>query len=176
MTLTNRRRTAAALAVLTTVVAPMGGCSSMSPSQPENPAVTPLTDDESRGQVVDAAKEIVRAARLDITYANLQWEWCNDQGEPPFRTKVELAFVTPAGEDRSAQIAASVAAQPGWESGPPPGYVPAGEVVHKGDVWASIGPGNNPERGGIQIYGECRNVNDHRDTDGVEITDEIRGG
>ncbi|MGQ9352257.1 hypothetical protein [Mycolicibacterium gilvum] len=176
MTLTTKRRAAAALAVLTTVVAPIGGCSAMSPSQPEQPDTPTLSDDESRGQVVDAAKEIVRAADLDVTYANLQWEWCNDQGNPPYRAKVELAFVTASGENRSAEIATSVAAQPGWESGPPPGYVPAGEVVHRGGVWASIGPGNNPERGGIQIYGECRNMNDHRDTPGVEITDEIRGG
>ena len=176
LTLAACRRAAAVLAALTALATPIGGCSQMSAQN--DPKVSPLSDDESRAQVVDAAREIVRAAGLDITYANLQWEWCNDQGEPPFRTKVELAFVVPPGSTGQAagtEIATAVAAQPGWEPGPPPGQHSAGDVVHKGNVWATVGPGNNPDRGAVVVFGECRNMNDHRDTGGVEITDEIRG-
>lgn len=150
----------------------------MFPFHRDEPEATPISDEDSRAQVVDAAKELVRAANLDVTYANLQWEWCNDQGEPPFRTKIEIAFVVPPGmtaQEFGATVASTAAAQPGWAPGPPPGNHAAGDIVRKGGVWAVVGPGNYPQRGGIEIFGECRNMNDHRDTAGVEITAEVRG-
>lgn len=151
----------------------------MFPFKRDRQEPTPISDEESRAQVVDAAKAITAAAGLDVTYANYQWEWCNDQGEPPYRSRVDIAFVVPPGTtniDASKTVATTVAAQPGWAAGTPPGIHTAGDAVHKGNVWAVIGPGNYPERGGIRIFGECRNMNDHRNSGGVEITDEIRGG
>ncbi|PRC53906.1 hypothetical protein C6A85_51450, partial [Mycobacterium sp. ITM-2017-0098] len=77
----------------------------------------------------------------------------------------------------SKRIAATAAQQPGWAAGPPPGLQPTGDVVHTGGVMVGIGPGNYPERGAVQIFGECRNMNDHRgDNQIVDITDEVRGG
>ncbi len=174
-----KRRTAAVLVLLASAVPATEGCSPMFPFQPDQPESAPISDDESRAQVVDAAVEIAKAANLDVTYANYQWEWCNDQGEPPYRSRVDIAFTVPPGTtsaDLSKKVASTAAAQPGWAAGAPPGIHSAGDVVHKGNVWAVIGPGNYPERGGIQIFGECRNMNDHRDTGGVEITEEVRGG
>jgi hypothetical protein len=156
----------------------------MSPSphdaQASGPTTPPPSDEQSRAEVVDAARQLVQAADLRITYASFQWEWCNDQGEPPFHGRVDLAWEVPAGTTSvavSKQIAATAAQQPGWASGPPPGFQPAGDVVHKGGVMAVIGPGNYPERGAVRIFGECRNMNDHRDDNRiVDITDEVRGG
>lgn len=155
----------------------------MSPSGPDNqtsgPTAPPPSDEQSRAEVVDAAKELVQVAGLRITYASFQWEWCNDQGEPPFHGRVDLAWEVPAGTTGQAfseQIAATAARQPGWAPGPPPGFQPAGDVVHKGGVMVVVGPGNYPERGAVQVFGECRNMNDHRDDNQiVDITGEIRG-
>lgn len=149
-------------------------------TQASGPTTPPPSDDQSRAEVVDAARELVRAAKLSITYASFQWEWCNDQGEPPFHGRVDLAWEVPVGTTSqvlSKQIAATAAQQPGWAPGPPPGFQPAGDVVHKGGVMVIVGPGNYPERGAVQIFGECRNINDHREDNGiVDITDEVRGG
>lgn len=39
-----------------------------------------------------------------------------------------------------------------------------------------VGPGNYPERGAVQIFGECRNMNDHGDDNQItDITAEVRG-
>ncbi|KWX57879.1 hypothetical protein ASJ79_30555, partial [Mycobacterium sp. NAZ190054] len=119
----------------------------MSPSdqstpQAGGPTAPPPSDAQSRAQVVDAAKEVVRAANLRVTYASFQWEWCNDQGDPPFHGRVDLAFETPAGQGAGQQIAATLAKQPGWAPGPPPGFQPAGAAVHKGGVMVIVGPGS----------------------------------
>ncbi len=156
----------------------------MSPSahdtQASGPTTPPPSDEQSRAEVVDAAKQLVRAANLRITYASFQWEWCNDQGDPPFHGRVDVAWEVAAGSTSqvlSKQIAATAAQQPGWAPGPPPGFQPAGDVVHKGGVMVIVGPGNYPERGAVQIFGECRNMNDHRsDNQVVDITAEVRGG
>lgn len=149
-------------------------------TQASGPTTPSPSDEQSRAEVVDAATQLVRAANLQITYASFQWEWCNDQGEPPFHGRVDLAWVVPAGATSqmlSKQIAATAAQQPGWASGPPPGMQSAGEVVHRGGVMVVIGPGNYPDRGAVQIFGECRNMNDHRgDNEIADITDEVRGG
>ncbi|WNG87777.1 hypothetical protein C6A87_000300 [Mycobacterium sp. ITM-2016-00317] len=153
----------------------------MSPSeqstpQGSGPSVPPPTDQQSRAQVVDIAKEVVRAANLRVTYASFQWEWCDDQGEPPYHGRVDLAFETPVDRSVSRQIAEALAGQPGWAPGPPPGSQPAGDAVHKGAVMVLVGPGHYPDRGAVEIYGECRNTNDHRDdTELTDITTEIRG-
>ena len=150
----------------------------MCPFKRDRQEPTPISDEESRAQVVDAAKAITAAAGLDVTYANYQWEWCNDQGRPPYHGRVDVAYEVPAGTDSAAmakQVAAVAARQPGWASGPPPGLNPYGEVVHKGGVMAIASVGNYPERGALQIFGECKNMNDHRDDSALhDITGEVK--
>ena len=157
----------------------------MSPSdqstpKADGPTAPPPSDAESRAQVVDTAKDVVRATDLRVTYASFQWEWCNDQGDPPFHGRVDMAFEVPPGADSQGlgrQIAATLAELPGWAPGPPPGFQPAGDVVHRGGVMVIVGPGNYPERGAVEIYGEGRNMNDHRDDNELtDITAEVRAG
>ncbi|MEH3141346.1 MAG: hypothetical protein PGN37_14445 [Mycobacterium kyogaense] len=154
----------------------------MSPP-PENtasagPTAQGLPDDQARAQVVDAARDIARAANLRVTYATFEWEWCNDQGEPPYHGRVDVAYEVPQGTDSATmakQVAATAAQQPGWAPGPPPGLNPYGEVVHKGGVMAIASVGNYPERGSLQIFGECRNMTDHRDDSALkDITGEVK--
>lgn len=165
------------------LIAILAGCSSESPWPSAAPPVTStaqgmLDDDESRAQVVDAAQQIARAANLRVTYATFEWEWCNDQGEPPYHGRVDVAYEVPAAVDSASmarQFAAAAAKQRAWASGPPRGLNPYGEVVHKGGVMAIAGPGNYPERGSLQIFGECRNMTDHHgDSAIVDITGDVQ--
>ena len=142
-------------------------------------APQPLSDDEARSQVVDAAKTVVAAANLTVTDATFSWEWCNDQGDPPYHGRVDLAFkIPPEVTDKAAlfkQIAAQAAKQPGWAPGPPPGLNPYGDVAHIGGVMAVVAPGNYPENGRVRVFGECRNMTDHRkDNKRSDVIDELR--
>ena len=142
------------------------------------PSAQPLSDEQARAQVVDPAREVVKAAGLQITYATFEWESCNDQGDPPYQGRVDVAFVIPPGVDAqvlSKQVAATAAQQPGWAPGAPPDMHLFGELAHKGNVAVTVGPGNYPDRGSVQLIGECRNTNDHHHSGRDEITEELRG-
>lgn len=153
----------------------------MSPSQHHaGPSVDPISDEQAKAQVVDPAKQIAAVANLQDVGGTFTWESCNDQGEPPYRGRVDMSFTVPAGVDRKAyfqQIAATMAAQPGWSAGPPPGMHPFGESVHKDGVMIVIGEsGRVGHPGSVELYGECRNMNDHSHDTGFPITNELGGG
>ena len=62
----------------------------------------------------------------------------------------------------------------GWYDGPPPGKNPFGTVVHTDTVIAVIG--QNPvarDDGYVHVFGECRNMDDHRDDASVNVTDQL---
>ncbi|ULE34062.1 hypothetical protein [Mycobacterium sp. IDR2000157661] len=140
-----------------------------------------LTDAEAMAQVVDAARDIVRVAGLaDVTGA-FTFESCNDQGEPPYRGRLDMSFGLPeevAPEAVCAQIAAAMVAH-GWSDGPPPGSCPFGVVVHTDSVMAVIGRACGGEaRGSVQVCGQCGTMTDHRRdgaTVGTDVTSMLGG-
>ena len=114
--------------------------------------------------MVEAARQMVRAAGLaDVTGAFL-FESCNDQSEPPYRGRVDMSFSTPDGIAPEAffeQVAATMVAH-GWFEGPPPGKCPFGVVVHTDTVMAVIGRACGAgSRGSVQLCGQCRNMTAH---------------
>ncbi|MEO3761606.1 hypothetical protein ABGB19_25420 [Mycobacterium sp. B14F4] len=140
----------------------------------------PLSDAEATAQVVDAAREMVRAAGLaDVTGA-FRFESCNDQGEPPYRGRVDMSFSTPddlAPEAFFEQVAATMVAH-GWSAGPPPGKCPFGVVVHTDAVMAVIGRACGAgARGAVQLCGQCRSITDHRGdgATGIDVTGQLSG-
>jgi len=145
------------------------------PDHPDHP----LTDQEAIAQVVDPAKQIAKVAALQEVSGGFSWESCNDQGEPPYRGRVDMTFVVPAGADHGAyfqQVADTMVAH-GWSAGAPPGEHLFGAVIHQNGVVASIGvsPFQGAD-GAVQLSGECRNMNDHRrDSNGFSISDQLRG-
>lgn len=153
------------------------------PRQPSSSAASlaPLSDDEAMAQVVGPAKEFVQANQLQDVTGGFAFASCNDQGEPPYRATVDMSFALPAGADAAAfvkQIASTMILR-GWVDGPPPGQNPFGTVIHTDEVMAVMGAKPNyPELAQVQLYGQCRNMVDHRDdgtTNGVSITDQLRG-
>ena len=139
----------------------------------------PLSDDQTRAEVIDPAKQIAKVAHLENVSGVFGWESCNDQGDPPYKGRVDMSFDVPAGVDHEAyfeQIAITMAAH-GWSDGPPPGLRPFGRVIHEGGVMAVIGksPGTRKD-GSVELSGECRNMNDHRhDGTWYDVTGQLLG-
>jgi hypothetical protein len=141
----------------------------------------PLSDEQAMAQVVEAARQIVRTARLNDVTGGFLFESCNDQGAPPYRGRVDMSFAVSAGvepEEHFKQIATAMVGQ-GWTDGPPPGRRPFGVTVHTTTVMAVIGRAcGDTSRGSLQVCGQCRNLTDHRHDGkavGVEITDQLAG-
>jgi hypothetical protein len=158
----------------------LGGCSLMSPSKhnPDRPA-QPLSNEQAIAQVVDPAKQIAKIAALHSVSGGFSWESCNDQANPPYRGRVDMTFRVPTGIDRGAyyeQIAKAMVAN-GWSAGAPPGQHLFGTAIHRDGVMATIGisPFLGAD-GAVQLFGECRNMNDHRYDNGFSIKDQLRGG
>lgn len=133
-----------------------------------------MSDEQTRSQVVDPARRVVQAAGLGEFTAAFSYKSCTDQGVPPFRGVVNIAFVFPPGVDEKAEVEriAAVMIADGWSDGPPPGRMPHGRVVHQGDMMAILGTNaNHPGEGDIDIFGECRNATDHRNDEGDPYED-----
>jgi len=150
----------------------------MSPSGQEPDS--PLSDRQAIAQVVDAARQIAKVAGLQDRSGGFSWESCNDQGDPPYRGRVDMTFAVPPGVDRDTyfdRIATTMVAN-GWVPGDPPGAHSTGTAIHRDGVVARIGvsPFTGAD-GAVQLFGECRNMTDHRaDSNGVSIKDQLRQG
>lgn len=144
------------------------------PSEP----VKGLSDDDTLKQLVEPAKAFVAVGALQDVSAGFDYEACNDQGEPPYRGRVDMGFRIPDDVEPTTyfqRLAKTMVEQgDGWSDGPPPGRNPFGTVIHTDTVFAIIG--QNPvakEDGYVHIFGECRNMDDHRDHAAVNITDQV---
>jgi len=152
----------------------------MFPRQPDGPGPSPLSDEQAMAQVVEPARQIVRAAGLQDVTGGFAFESCNDQGAPPFRGRVEMSFAVPAGvepDDYFKGIAVTMVGQGSWADGPRPGTCPSGVVIHTATVMAIIGGAAVVGRGSVQLCGVCRNMTDHSydgKTVGTDITDRLR--
>ena len=171
-----RRMAAAGVVALSVLL--LGGCADMSsPSDASGELDGPaLSDDQIRAQVVDPAREIVRAARLQGVSGSFKFGSCNDQNEPPFRGIAAFRYADPAGTPPDAylaQVEATMIDQ-GWTPGPPPGAMPHGRVVHQGKIMAIL---TEHQGGGrVQVLGECRSTTDQVKAGGmqpVSITDDL---
>jgi len=88
------------MAILGVAVA-LGGCS-MLPHDKETSSTRPppapletLSDADTMKQVVEPAATIVAVAALQDVSAGFDYEACNDQGEPPYRGRVDMGFRIP---------------------------------------------------------------------------------
>ena len=143
--------------------------------------VETLSNDDAMKEVIDPTKQIVAIAALQDVSAGFAFEACNDQGQAPYRGRLDVGFRIPDGSTPDAyfkQIASTVVQQGnGWYDGPPPGKNPFGTVIHTDTVFAIIG--QNPvakEDGYIHVFGECRNMEDHNGAPSVNVTDRLLSG
>lgn len=136
----------------------------------------PLSDEQSKAQVLEAAKEIVAVGELRNATGDYILMSCKNETDPPYQGAIYLTFDLPKATDYFDQVAATLVSH-GWRKAPPPSRYMSGTTVSRNGVTAVLY--RDPDRDGsgiMKIYGECRNVVDHRnDTTGrVNITDQLR--
>jgi hypothetical protein len=127
----------------------------------------PMTPEESKAQVVNAAREITTTLALKGVSANFTRDSCNDQAVAPFRGRVELSYDhAPTLEASQAEIQQMIAGlkQHGW--GASNGFHSHAPSVSKQGVTAVFDPYSPVQNAGgsISIYGECRDMTTKENT------------
>lgn len=120
-----------------------------------------MTPDESKAQVIDAAREITTTLALKGASANFSRDSCNDQAVAPFRGRVVISYDHPPTLEASqAEIQQMVATlkQHGW--GAPGDFHSHAPAVSKQGVTAVFDPFSPVQNAGgsITLYGECRDM------------------
>jgi len=136
----------------------------------------PMTDAQAAGQVVGSARQIVDAARLQQVTGGYAFVSCKNENEPPYQVAVYLNFRLPQSNSVSylREVGATLVAR---------GWVPASSVgEHFGQKLTRDGVTaifyrsvNDTNFATMRLYGECRNVADHRNDNPVwrEVTDQL---
>ena len=127
----------------------------------------PMTPDESKAQVIDAAQEIVATLGLKSASAHFSRESCNDQAVAPFRGVVGLGYDhAPTLEASQAEIQQMVATLKQHSWGAPGDFHSHAPAVGKQGVTAVFDPYSPVQNAGgsITIYGECRDMTTKENT------------
>jgi hypothetical protein len=138
----------------------------------------PVTDDESETEVVEPAKQIVGIARLQKPAAGYILMSCKNHSDPPYQGAIYLTFAVPTGvraDTYFRSIASSMAAQ-GWQEGLEPTQRVYGKTFYKDGVTAMIYRDSDyPNLGIARLYGQCRNMSNHRNdpTAWTDISDQF---
>jgi hypothetical protein len=167
-----RVRASGAMATVTTIVAMvavlLSGCGAVR-SMTNHGVSNPMTPEQSRAQVVDAARELVAALRLPVTRAVFSHDSCNDQGEAPFQGHVVITY--PLGPSFEASDAAQAdmvtkLQSQGWSTDSDAHT--HGMPLKKNGVKVTFWPQNAATpNNGIDLWGECRDVTTTKDTRGA---------
>jgi hypothetical protein len=138
----------------------------------------PVTDDQSKAQVVEAAKEIVATAGLQKPAAGYMLMSCRNQHDPPYQGAIYLTFTVPSDVRTDSyfhSVAAAMSAH-GWHEGLAPVQGVYGKTLYNDGVTAIIYRDSDyPTLGVARLYGQCRNVTDHRTdtTTWTDVSDQI---
>ena len=153
-----------------------------------NPRIGPpsrrrwLSDEEAMAQVVEPAKQIVDQPRLQDVTGAFAFESCNDQGEPPYRGRVDMSF-RDVRWGRTGEFFEQIAADDGRarlvrRAAPGKASVRHGRSHRHGHGDLRPEPRYRTRGTALQVCGECRNMADHRDdgmTTGVDVTARLSG-
>jgi hypothetical protein len=143
----------------------------------ERPSRT-ATDEQTKTEVVEQARQIVAVAALQNATAGYLLMSCKNREDPPYQGAVYMDFALPAdarADEYFRGIATAMAAR-GWREGPPPHQNLLGKTLSKDGVTAMLYPDSDSEKHGVaRIYGQCRDMNNHRGspTAWVDITDQL---
>jgi len=136
----------------------------------------PMTDAQAADQVVASAKQIVSVAQLRDASGGYAFVSCQNANEPPYQVTVYMNFRLP--QSNSVKYLRDVAASLVTH-----GWAPAestsehfGQKLTKNGVTAIFyRSGNESDFATMRLYGECRNIADHRSDNPVwrEVTDQL---
>ncbi|ODR01928.1 hypothetical protein BST27_14450 [Mycobacterium intermedium] len=129
----------------------------------DHPA-NPVSDEQSRTEVVEAGRQIVGAAGLRTTNAGYQLMSCKNRDEPPYQGAIYLTFALPTGvraEEYLPKVKTALVAH-GWTEGMAADDDRLAKLT-RDSVTAILQPDrDDTSMGVLRLYGQCRNVNDHR--------------
>jgi predicted secreted protein len=130
----------------------------------------PISPEQSKAQVIDAAKEIVGLAELKVLNAVFWRGSCNDQGDPPYRGEMRISHaLAPSFQAADAEDAQMIQQlrNNGWTDAPD--FHTHGTALKKNGVVAVINPQNasTPTRG-VELFGECRDITSQKGTNSTE--------
>lgn len=156
----------------------MGRLHSLAADSVEHPGPT-ATDGQSKTEVVEQARRIVAIARLQQATAGYLLMSCKDRDNPPYQGAVYMNFTLPADArpDKYFQTIAAAMLAHGWSEGLPPNQHLFGKTLSMDGVTAILyQDSDSPDQGIARIYGQCRNMNNHRGdtTTWVDITDQLQ--
>lgn len=144
----------------------------------EHPGRT-ATDSQTKTEIVGQAKHIVAIARLQQATAGYLLMSCKNRDGPPYQGAVYMNFALPADARANEyfQTVADTMLARGWNAGLAPNQHLYGKTLSKDGVTAILYQDSDYSNRGIaRIYGQCRNINNHRgDTAAwVDITDQLQ--
>ncbi len=155
------------IAVGLAVTALTSGCDAV--SSKSNGVSDPLTPEQSKAQVVDAAREIVQTLKLDASAVVFRRSSCNDQHEAPFRGVVRIKYpLAPSFEASGSEVEQMVQQlkSNGW--GEDTDFKTHASSLAKNKVVAVFNPqAKGTVNRSIELYGECRDVTTTKDTAGT---------
>jgi hypothetical protein len=137
----------------------------------------PVTDGQSQAQVVEAAKQIVTLAGLRTASAGYLLMSCKNHDDPPYQGAIYLTFTLPAevAADKYFPTVATTLTSNGWTEGSAPSNRMFGRTVSKDAVTGIVyRDDDNPAMGVLRLYGQCRNMNDHRRDDWTDIAAQVQ--
>jgi hypothetical protein len=143
----------------------------------DHPA-SPVTDQQSKDQVVDPARRIVALTGLQTASAGYLLMSCKDRDDPPYQGALYVTFAVPPGErpDAYLETIASALRTHGWTEGTPPNDHALARIFKLDAVTVTVHrDDDDPAVGVLRLYGECRNSNDHRHdpTGWVDVTGDL---
>jgi len=144
----------------------------------DHPA-NPVTDDQSEAQAVESAKQIVTLTGLQTASAGYTLMSCKDRDDPPYQGAIYLTFALPAGAAPEAyfpNLAATLTGH-GWTEGLAPNDHVFARSLTKDAVTAIVyGQTESPSLGVLRVYGQCRNMNNHRNdsTAWIDVTERLK--
>ena len=132
-----------------------------------NGVSNPLTPEQSKAQVIDAAKEIVGFLDLQVARPVFWHASCNDQGDAPFRGQMMITYPLPSNVEAAnaavAQLVQRLRNQ-GWTTDSE--FKSHGATLKKSGVVAVLGARPLDAKGTLELSGECRDVTTTKDTKG----------
>jgi hypothetical protein len=145
------------------------------PSDALDHPVNPVTDDQTEAQVVESAKQVVTLTGLQAASAGYLLMSCKDRIDPPYQGAIYLTFALPAAAraDTYFPTIAATLVSHGWTEGLPPNDHAFAKTFSKDAVTMIIyRQSDDPNLGVLRVYGQCRNMNDHRNdtTAWIDIT------
>ncbi|WP_211279293.1 hypothetical protein [Mycobacterium europaeum] len=143
----------------------------------EHPA-SPVSDGQSRAQAVEAAQSVVVMTGLQTSSAGYSLMSCKNRDDPPYQGSVYLTFTVPAAAPADAYFAriAATLGEHGWAEGLPPNNHAWARTLTRDSVTVIVyRHDDEPRLGVLRVYGECRNMNDHRRdaTTWTDVTDQF---